>query len=114
VTAAALCNENKILCHPASADSIPTSANKEDFVSMGMNAALKLSTVVRNVARITAIELMAAGEGVEFHRPLKSSRGLEAALACLRKISPAFKGDEVFSGRIENVAEAVLTGYFAG
>ncbi|HNW44700.1 MAG TPA: histidine ammonia-lyase [Elusimicrobiales bacterium] len=112
VTAAALCNENKILCHPASADSIPTSANKEDFVSMGMNAALKLSTVVRNVARITAIELMAAGEGVEFHRPLKSSRSLEAALAGLRKISPAFKGDEVFSERIEDVAEGVLTGYF--
>ncbi len=112
VTAAALCNENKILSHPASSDSISTSANKEDFVSMGMNAALKLSTVVRNVARITAIELMAAGEGVEFHRPLKSSKALEAALAGLRKISPAFKGDEVFSDRIENVAEAVLTGYF--
>ncbi|MEI7528122.1 MAG: histidine ammonia-lyase [Elusimicrobiota bacterium] len=112
VTAAALCNENKILSHPASSDSISTSANKEDFVSMGMNAALKLSTVVRNVARITAIELMAAGEGIEFHRPLKSSRALEAALAGLRKISPAFKGDEVFSDRIENVAEAVLTGYF--
>ena len=55
---------------------------------------------------------MAAGEGVEFHRPLKSSKALEAALAGLRKISPAFKGDEVFSDRIENVAEAVLTGYF--
>ena len=114
VTAAALCNENKILSHPASSDSISTSANKEDFVSMGMNAALKLSTVVRNVARITAIELMAAGEGVEFHRPLRSSRPLEAALAGLRKISPAFKGDEVFSERIETVAEAVLTGYFTG
>ena len=113
VTAAALCNENKILSHPASADSISTSANKEDFVSMGMNAALKLSTVVRNVARITAIEMIAAAEGVEFHRPLKSSRRLEEALAALRKLSPAFKGDEVFSDRIEIVAEAILSGYFA-
>jgi histidine ammonia-lyase len=112
VTAAALCNENKVLSHPASADSISTSANKEDFVSMGMNAALKLSTVVRNVARVTAIELIAAAEGIEFHRPLKSSKPLEEALRKLRAISPAFKGDEVFSDRIEAVAEAILGGYF--
>ncbi len=112
VTAAALCNENKILSHPASADSISTSANKEDFVSMGMNAALKLKTVVTNVARIYAIEMMAAAEGIEFHRPLRSSARLEAVLAKLRKISPAFKGDEVFSGRIEAVADAILSGYF--
>jgi histidine ammonia-lyase len=112
VTAAALCNENKVLSHPASADSISTSANKEDFVSMGMNAALKLKTVVRNTARIYAIEMMAAAEGVEFHRPLKSSRRLEAALADLRQISPAFKGDKVFSERIETVADAMLTGCF--
>ncbi len=112
VTAAALCNENKILSHPASADSVPTSANKEDFVSMGMNAANKLKTVVHNVARIYAIEMMAAAEGVEYHRPLKSSARIEAALAGLRKISPAFKGDEVFSGRIEAVADAILGGYF--
>lgn len=112
VTAAALCNENKVLSHPASADSIPTSANKEDFVSMGMTAANKLKTIVRNVARITAIELMAAAEGVEFHRPLKSGARIEAALAKLREISPAFKGDEVFSDRIEAVGEAVTGGYF--
>ncbi len=112
VTAAALCNENKVLSHPASADSISTSANKEDFVSMGMTAALKLKEVVRNTARVTAIEMMAAAEGIEFHRPLKSSRPLEKALARLREVSPAFKGDEVFSGRIEAVAEAVLAGHF--
>jgi len=112
VTAAALCNENKILSHPASSDSIPTSANKEDFVSMGMTAALKLRTVVRNVAHITAIELMAAAEGVEFHRPLKSGARVEAALEKLRRIPPAFKGHEGFSDRIEAVGEAVLGGYF--
>ncbi len=112
VTAAALANENKIFSHPASADSIPTSANKEDFVSMGMTAALKLKEIIKNVSRITAIELMAAAQGVEFHRPLKSSAFLEDAIKKLRKISPAFKGDEVFSYRIERVAEAILDGYF--
>jgi histidine ammonia-lyase len=67
---------------------------------------------VNNAARIAAIELMAAAEGIEFHRPLKSSPRIEAALAKLREISPAFKGDEVFSDRIEDVAEAILAGYF--
>ena len=112
VTAAALANENKIFSHPASTDSIPTSANKEDFVSMGMTAALKLKEIVKNVSRITAIELMAAAQGVEFHRPLKTSVFLEDAIVKLRKIAPAFKGDEVFSYRIERVAEAILNGYF--
>ncbi|MCG2725527.1 MAG: histidine ammonia-lyase [Elusimicrobia bacterium] len=112
VTAAALANENKILSHPASADSIPTSANKEDFVSMGMTAALKLKEIIKNVSRITAIELMSASQGVEFHRPLKTSVFLEDAISKLRKISPAFKGDEIFSYRIERVAEAILNGYF--
>ncbi|MBU2530467.1 MAG: histidine ammonia-lyase [Elusimicrobia bacterium] len=112
VTAAALANENKIFSHPASTDSIPTSANKEDFVSMGMTAALKLKEIVKNVSRITAIELMAAAQGVEFHRPLKTSVFLEDAIVKLRKIAPAFKGDEVFSYRIERVAKAILNGYF--
>ncbi|MFA6435213.1 MAG: histidine ammonia-lyase [Elusimicrobiales bacterium] len=112
VTAAALANENKVLSHPASADSIPTSANKEDFVSMGMNAALKLDTIVRNAAYITAIELLAAAQGVELHRPLKSGPRIEDALARLRRIAPVFKGDEEFSTRIEAVARAILDGYF--
>jgi histidine ammonia-lyase len=113
VTAAALCNENKTLSHPSSADSIPTSANKEDFVSMGMNAALKLSTVTRNVSRIVAIELLAAAEGVGFHRPLKTTPRLESLISRLRVLAPAFKGDEVFSDRIEAVAEGILCGHFA-
>ena len=112
VTAAALCNENKVLSHPASSDSITTSANKEDFVSMGMTAALKLNTVVNNAACITAIELLAAAEGIEFHRPLRSSARIEAVLAKLREISPSFKGDEVFSDRIETVSQAILGGHF--
>jgi len=112
VTAAALASENKILSHPASADSIPTSANKEDFVSMGMSAALKLLGTVENVAKITAIELLAAAQGVEFHRPLRSGARIEDALARLRRIAPGFRGDEEFSVRIETVAQAILDGYF--
>lgn len=109
VTAAALCNENKILSHPASADSIPTSANQEDFVSMGMNAVLKLSTVVQNTARIIAIESLSAAEGIEYHRPLKSSESIEYMLEELRKTAPAFKGDEIFSDKIEDVACILMT-----
>lgn len=104
VTAAALCNENKVLSHPASADSVPTSANQEDFVSMGMNAANKLVEIVKNTARILAIEALAAAEGMEYHRPLKSSRQLEKALSFIREIAPAVKGDDVFSTKIENLS----------
>jgi histidine ammonia-lyase len=78
VAAAALAAENKLLAHPASVDSIPTSADKEDFVSMGMGSALKLQEVVRNVRRILAIELAAAAQGIDFRRPLRSSAPLEA------------------------------------
>jgi histidine ammonia-lyase len=77
-----------------------------------LTAALKLKEIVKNVSRITAIELMAAAQGVEFHRPLKTSVFLEDAIVKLRKIAPGFKGDEVFSYRIERVAEAILEGYF--
>ncbi|PIS46652.1 MAG: histidine ammonia-lyase [Elusimicrobia bacterium CG08_land_8_20_14_0_20_51_18] len=110
VTAAALCNENKTLAHPSSADSIPTSANKEDFVSMGTNAALKLRKINENAARIVAIELMAAAAGIEYHRPLKTSKKLEALIARLYKVSPKIEGDVEFSERIENVAKALLKG----
>ncbi len=84
VTAAALASENKGLAHPASVDSIPTSADKEDHVSMGMGAALKLGRVVDNVRRILAIELTAAAQGIDLLRPLTSSLALEAVHASLR------------------------------
>ncbi len=112
VTAAALCNENKILSHPASADSLPTSANKEDFVSMGMNAALKLRETVRNVSAIIAVEMMAAAAGIEFHRPLKSSPALEKFMDTIYRFSPRAEGDFEFSGRMENIAAAVRNGAF--
>lgn len=108
VTAAAMCNENKVLSHPASADSVPTSANQEDFVSMGMNAANKLTEIVQNTARILAIEALAAAEGIEHHRPLKSSPQIEKALACIREIAPAANGDDVFSDKIEDIASFLM------
>ena len=85
VTAAALVSENKVACHPASIDSIPTSADKEDHVSMGMGAALKLRTVVANVRRVLAIELVAAAQGIDLLRPLRSSERLEETHRLIRE-----------------------------
>ena len=89
VAAAALVSDNKVLCHPASVDSIPTSADKEDHVSMGMGAALKLGRVVANTRRVLAIELAAAAQGIDLLRPLRSSPPLEALHAAVReRIAP--------------------------
>ena len=93
VTAAALVAENKVACHPASIDSIPTSADKEDHVSMGMGAALKLRPVVANVRRVLAIELVAAAQGIDLLRPLRSSERLEAAHRLIRE-RIAFREDD--------------------
>ncbi len=110
--AAALASENKALAHPASADSVPTSANKEDFVSMGMWSALKLKKVVWNAAQVVAIELVCAAQAIEFHRPLKSGKGVEEGLAVLRRKVKASRGDEVLSGKLETARELVLSGAF--
>ena len=110
--AAALASENKTLAHPASADSIPTSANKEDFVSMGMWSALKLKKVVWNAAQVVAVELCAAAQAIEFHRPLKSGKLAEKGLAILRAKVKATRGDEVLSGKLETAREMVLSGEF--
>jgi len=88
VTAAALASENKGLCHPASIDSIPTSADKEDHVSMGMGAALKLHRVIDNTRRILAIELLCAAQGIDLLRPLRSSEPLERLHAAVRARVP--------------------------
>lgn len=110
--AAALASENKTLAHPASADSVPTSANKEDFVSMGMWSALKFKKVVWNAAQVVAIELVSAAQAIEFHRPLKSGRVVERGLKILRSKVKATKGDEVLSGKLETAREMVLSGAF--
>jgi histidine ammonia-lyase len=114
VTAAALASENKSLAHPASADSVPTSANKEDFVSMGMGAALKVKQIAWNVAQIVGIELLCAAQGVEVHAPLAPGRGVAEGLKRLRAKVEACRGDELLSPRLEAARELVLSGYFAG
>jgi histidine ammonia-lyase len=110
VTAAALVSENKMLCHPASVDSIPTSANKEDHVSMGAAAALKAERVVANVRRILAVEALAACQALEFLRPLRSSPALEAAHARVRSRVAPWERDRVASTDIEALAEMVREG----
>lgn len=107
VAAAALASENKILAHPASADSIPTSGNKEDFVSMGMTAALKLKRVTANVSRIAAIESLAAARGLEFHSPLRPGKGVREYVEFLRSLAPRRKGDFSLSGDIEKVSRVI-------
>jgi histidine ammonia-lyase len=100
VTAASLASENKSLAHPASVDSLPTSANQEDFVSMATFAARRLGPMNANTASILAIELLAAAEGIEFHRPLKSSARLEQAHALIRGCVPRFGQDRFFAPAI--------------
>ena len=110
VTAAALASENKSLAHPASVDSLPTSANQEDHVSMATFAARRLQPMIANVAHILAIELLAAAQGIEFLRPLQSSTALEQAHALLRQTVPAMAQDRYLSPDIERATTLVRDG----
>jgi histidine ammonia-lyase len=110
VTAAALASENKVLAHPASVDSIPTSANKEDHVSMGAFAARKALRVVANVRRVLAIELLAACQALEFLKPLETSVPLRAVHARVRERVPAYERDRALAPDIEALAELVRSG----
>jgi histidine ammonia-lyase len=110
VTAAALASENKSLAHPASVDSLPTSANQEDHVSMATFAARRLLPMIDNVAHILAIEWLAAAQGIEFLRPLKSSPSLEAAHGLLRAVCPAMPVDRYMAPDIANAAALVANG----
>jgi histidine ammonia-lyase len=107
VAAAALLNEAKVLAHPASIDNVPTSAGKEDHVSMGMTSALKLRSIVDLAENVLAIELLVGAEGLEHRRPLKAGAGVERAFAAVRKISPALTQDRSLSGDIARMAEAI-------
>ncbi|HEX3467371.1 MAG TPA: histidine ammonia-lyase [Candidatus Elarobacter sp.] len=111
VTAAALASENKGLAHPASVDSIPTSAGQEDHVSMATHGARRLDAMVRNAAAIVAIELLSAARGIAFRRPLRTSAQLEAVL---HEIAPdgGGSGDRYLAPEIERVTDLVLTGRF--
>jgi histidine ammonia-lyase len=108
--AAALVSENKSLCHPASVDSIPTSAGQEDHVSMGNASALKCWTVLGNVERALAIELLAASQGVEFLAPLEPGPGGRAAHDFVRSLSPTVFEDRPLAPDIELVAESIRSG----
>lgn len=110
VTAAALASENKSLAHPASVDSLPTSANQEDHVSMATFAARRLGQMLRNTAHIVAIELLAAAQGIEFLRPLRSAPGLENVMRLVRSVSPAMMTDRSLALDIEAVHHLVAAG----
>jgi histidine ammonia-lyase len=110
VTAAALASENKSLAHPASVDSLPTSANQEDHVSMATFAARRLQPMLRNTAHIVAIELLAAAQGIEFLKPLKSAPALEGVLRLVRSVSPAMMQDRSLARDIEAVHHLVVAG----
>jgi histidine ammonia-lyase len=113
VTAAALASENKVLAHPASVDSITTSGNKEDFVSMGMTAANKLKRVVENTRNTLAIEAMAAAQAVDFLAPLKTSKPLQQAHAAIRSVCATMVKDRVMYQDFARIARLIAGGKLA-
>lgn len=113
VTAAALASENKVLAHPASIDSIPTSGNKEDFVSMGMTAALKLRPILSNLGSILAVELLVASQALDLLAPLKTGRLAEGARIMVRRVTARLAGDRPLHSDIARLAERVGSGDFA-
>jgi histidine ammonia-lyase len=110
VLAAALVSENKALAFPASVDSIPTSANREDHVPMSTAAARKCRAVVTNAGRVLACELLCAAQGLDFHRPLKAGRGAEAAYRHVREHVPPLGRDRTLHRDLEAVEGLVRTG----
>lgn len=110
VTAAALVSENKVLSHPASVDSIPTSANKEDHVSMGPISARKAAAVVANARRVLAIEILAAAQALDFLRPLRPAKAVAAVHRAIRRRIPHLSRDRVLAGDIEAVAGLITSG----
>jgi histidine ammonia-lyase len=112
VAAAALLSEAKVLAHPASVDSVPTSGGKEDHVSMGMTAALKLKQIVENAEKVLAIELMTAAQGLEYRHPLKAATEIERARQFVRTLVPRLDEDRVIAGDIERLAKGIRDGDF--
>lgn len=110
VTAAALVSENKCLAHPSGTDSIPTSANQEDHVSMATYGARRLITMAGNTAVVLGIELMAAAQGMDLRRPARSTPALEAAKRILRQTVPFYSEDRYFSSDMNTAAGLILDG----
>jgi len=113
VTAAALVGENKVLAHPASVDSITTSGNKEDYVSMGMTAANKLKKIVENTRLTLAIEAMAAAQAIDFLAPLKPSKPLQQAHAAIRSVCATMEKDRVIYRDFARIADLIARGEVA-
>lgn len=113
VTAAALVSENKVLAHPASVDSITTSGNKEDYVSMGMTAALKLMKIVQNTRNVLAIEAVAAAQAIDFLAPLKTSPRGQRAQTEIRSVCPTVTHDRSLAGDFARVANLIAGGRLA-
>jgi histidine ammonia-lyase len=110
VTAAALASENKVLAHPASVDTVPTSANQEDHVSMGVTAARKGRQILDNVENVLAIELLCAAQGREFHQELTAGTGADVAHKLLRKHVKPLKSDRFLQPDIEAARELIASG----
>jgi histidine ammonia-lyase len=110
--AAALTNEIKVLAHPASIDSIPTSAGMEDFNSMGATSAHKMHSILEQARQIVAIELMCAAQMLEFRLPLKPGRGVQRAFEIVRSLVPKLENDRVLSPDIATLSQAILEGMF--
>lgn len=112
-TAAALVSENKVLCHPASVDSIPSSGDQEDHVSMGMTAALKALDVLGNAQKVLAIEAVCAAQAIDLLAPLEPGAGTRAGLGVIRALTPTLERDRYLAPEFEAAAEAVAAGRFA-
>lgn len=110
VVSAALVSENKVLAHPASVDSIATSADKEDHVSMGMAAALKLCSIIRNASHVLAIELLAACDALDFHIPTAPGAGVQAARGWVRRYCEPLTQDRSLSSEIGDIAQRIKKG----
>lgn len=112
VTAAALASENKTLAHPASVDSLPTSANQEDHVSMATFAARRLGDMSANTAGVLAVELLAAAQGIDFRAPLNTSEKLSAVMKLVRDVAAFYDKDRYFSPDIESVTDLIRAAQF--
>jgi histidine ammonia-lyase len=112
VTAVALLNEAKVLAHPASVDNVPTDGGKEDHVSMGMTSATKLRSIVKLAELVTAIELLAAAQALDYRAPLAPGRGVKEAHRIVRSLVEPLTADRSMSGDIEKLADAIRGGEF--
>ncbi len=110
-TAASLVSENKVLAHPSSVDSIPTSANQEDHVSMGTTAARQCSMILDNARWVFAVEIINAAQALDFHAPLKPGPGVGAAVEAVRKVVPPLDADRIMTGDLAAARELIVDGY---